>query len=240
MRDPVRAILDDPHRIRLVERSHVTSRRDFLKTLGATGAVLAGSDLIARSPRAVAARARAGLEVQGAGRHRARRSEDGGLQLRRHPLHARVNSGVNANGGNHGAGRRRRRVRRGRRRCAAEVAAAAAEAAAAFRRRAGGGSAAAAASAPDDRRGRLRRARDPQRRVGLRQQPDRHRGRDPPDHAHRGRSRQGERDREEDRRQARAGAGLPDLLGDADREGSRLDLRAKTSRTSCRRSSTPS
>ncbi len=51
-------------------------------------------------------------------------------------------------------------------------------------------------------RGRLRRARDPQRRVGLREQPDRHRGRDSPHHAHRGGSRQGQRHREEERRRS--------------------------------------
>ena len=52
----------------------------------------------------------------------------------------------------------------------------------------------------------LRRPRDPQRRLGLCQQPDRDRGRDPAHHAHRHGSRQGQRHRQEGRRQARAGA----------------------------------
>ena len=78
---------------------------------------------------------------------------------------------------------------------------------------------AAAAGAGAERRRRVRRPRDPQRRLGLCQQPDRHRGRDPPDHAHGDRSRQGQRDRQAVRRQARAGAGLHRVLGDADEEG---------------------
>ena len=82
--------------------------------------------------------------------------------------------------------------------------------------RGGGGSAAwrrRRADGPRPRRGRLRRPRDPQRRLGLRQQPDRHRGRDQAHHRHGDRSRQGERDRQEGRRQARAGAGLPASTG---------------------------
>ena len=49
-----------------------------------------------------------------------------------------------------------------------------------------------------------------------------------------------QRHRQEDRRQARARAGLPGLLGDAGREESRRRSRARPSRTSSRRSSTPS
>src|SRR5262249_514314 len=60
--------------------------------------------------------------------------------------------------------------------------------------------------------GGLGRPRDPQRRVGVCEQPDRHRGRDPPHHAHRRRHREGERGREESRRQARARSGLHGLL----------------------------
>ena len=104
----------------------------------------------------------------------------------------------------------------------------------------GGGAAAARARGGRPRRGRLRRPRHPQRRVGLREQPDRHRRRDPAHHAHRRRRRQGERGREEGRRQARAGAGLHRVLGDADAEGPDHGARRTTSRRSSRRWSTPS
>ena len=62
-------------------------RRDFVKTLGATGVALYASDLvgdlIAQSPKARVLR----VAVQGPVGHRARRSQAARLHLRRHPLH---------------------------------------------------------------------------------------------------------------------------------------------------------
>ena len=71
-----------------------------------------------------------------------------------------------------------------------------------------------------DRDLRLRRPRDSQRRLGLRQQPARHARRDQARHRHRHRRRARQRGREEARRAARAGAGLRRVLAGADREGS--------------------
>ena len=184
-----------------------------------------------RPARAVAERQPARVEVQGARRRRARRSEDGGLQLRRHPLHAQhVSSGVNASGGNRdrNAGdrrvrrrrrpRRRTRWRRRRRR----------------RRRRGGGDG-------RPRRGRLRRARDPQRRVGLRQQPDRHRGRDPPHHRASPPTspRRAPIAKKTDVKLAPVPA-YQDYWATPMQKDPDVDFAAKTSRRSCRRSSTPS
>ena len=64
------------------------TRRDFIKTAGAAGIIVAGSDLIADLLAQTPPGKRAGLEVQGAVRHRAEGSEDRRLQLCRHPLHA--------------------------------------------------------------------------------------------------------------------------------------------------------
>ena len=90
---------------------------------------------------------------------------------------------------------------------AAEVlAAAAAEASAAISAGVWRWVGAAAASARTIGRGRLRRAGDSQRHLGIRQQSYRHRGRDSADHPDGDRSREGERGCEENRRQARAGA----------------------------------
>ena len=62
---------------------------------------------------------------------------------------------------------------------------------------------------------RLRRPRDPQRRVGLCQQPVRHRGGDQEDHRAGDRSGQGQRGQQALRSQARAGRGVSGLLGGA-------------------------
>ena len=200
------------------------TRRDFLKYTGAAGLLLASSDLvgelIAQSPKGNPL----DVEVQGAGRHRARRSEAGRLQLRRHPLHAQRQQPASTRAAAATADAARRRVRRRRRRRR--------------RRRTRRRRRRARGAGGRPRRGRLRRARHSQRRLGLRQQPDRHRRRDQAHHAHRDRSRQGERDREEGRRQARAGAGLHRVLVDADEEGPGARSRRRTSRRACRRSST--
>ena len=174
-------------------------------------ACIASSDLvgelIAQSPKGNPL----DLDVQGARRHRARRSEDASAA----PTPTSASRAASAAASTPAAAAirdaRRRRLRRRRRGGA--------------RRRRGGGGGARAGGRP--RRGRLRRPRDPQRRLGLRQQPDRHRGRDPAHHADRRRGRQGERRREEDRRQARAGAGLHRVLGDAGEEGSRRRSRSE-------------
>ena len=72
---------------------------------------------------------------------------------------------------------------------------------------------AAAARRRRDRDLRVRRARHPQRRLGLRQQPDRHARGDHPHRQPRDGSGEGQRDREEGRRAPRAGAGLRHVLG---------------------------
>ena len=165
-------------------------RRDFVKTVAMSGMAIAASDLvgdlIAQSPQGQAAR----VEVQGTLRRRARRSEAPRLHLRRHPLHAphqlrrqchrRQRDDFEGFGGFGGGGGGGRGGRGGR---------------------GGGGGGGFGGSRRDGRprRGGIRRPRDPQRRLGLRQQPDRHRGRDPAHHAHGDRSRQGERHREDRR-----------------------------------------
>ncbi len=173
-------------------------RRDFVKTMAHVGRW--------RSPRAIviadlhrsdAAGQGARVEVQGSVGHRARRRRSGcgctyadirftrSTQQRRQRQRRQPRL--------RGLRRiRRRRARRRRRRRARR------RWRLRRRRRGGGGT----------RRGGLRRARDPQRRLGLREQPDRHRGRDPAHHAHGDRGRQGERDRQAGGRQARAGAGV--------------------------------
>ena len=162
-------------------------------------------------------------------------AKTGRLHLRRHPLHARDQQRRERERRQPRLRRprrlrRRRRARRRPRRRRRRT-----------RRRRFGGLAAAAADGPRPRRGRLRRARHPQRRLGLREQPDRHRGRDQAHHAHRDRGRQGERDREEGRREARAGAGLPPSTG---RRRSTKDpddgLAGREAGAACRRSSTSS
>ena len=98
----------------------------------------------------------------------------------------------------------------------------------------------AASAAPTNRRTRrrrLRRPRDSQRRLGIRQQPDRDRGRDPPHHPDGDRSRQGQRHRQEARRRL---APVRALYRYWARRCSRIRARCRrtTSRRWCRRSST--
>ena len=170
------------------------------------------ADLIAQSPKGRVLESK----FKGLVGHRADGSEAAGCTYADIRFTRNTNSGVNATGGNRDAAERGAAVVAAAAAAVAVAAAAAADAAAAF----GGGNAGDGRRQP--RSGRLRRARDSQRRLGIRQQPDRHRGRDPPHHARGQRSRQGERDREEGRRPARAGAGLHRVLGHADEEGPRV------------------
>ncbi len=154
-------------------------RRDFVKTLSATGVALYASDLvgdlIAQTPKAKVLES----TLQGALGHRAGRGQAPRLHVRRHPLHAQHQ-------------RQRRRPRPHRHRL--------------VRLRRG---------RPRGERG-LRRPRDPQRRVGLRQQPVRHRGRRSRRvTAQRHGSGQGQRREQAVRGEARAGAGVHGLLGGA-------------------------
>jgi hypothetical protein len=185
------------------------SRRDFLKYTGAASLVIASSDLvgelIAQSPKGNPLTS----SFKGLADPRARRSEARRLQLRRHPLHPqRQHSGQRQRLERSIGGRGRQRVRRVRGRGAADVAAVAADALAP-----------AAVRVP-----RLRRPRHSQRRLGLRQQPDRQRGRDQAHHQGRRRGRTGQRRRQESGREARAGTGVHRVLVVAAQEGARLGL----------------
>ena len=87
--------------------------------------------------------------------------------------------------------------------------------------------------------GGVRRSRDSQRRLGVRQQPDRDRRRDPADHEDGDGGGQGERDRQAHGRQAGSGARVP---GGTGRRRSRRILRRspkRNARPSSRPSSTP-
>ncbi len=172
-------------------------RRDFVKTVALSGMAVAASDLvgdlIAQTPQGKVLESK----FKGLSDIALLEAKTQGCTYADIRFTRNTNSGVNATGGNRefddfgggfgGRGRRARRpwwrTRRRRR----------------IRRRWRRGT---------ERRRWLRRARHPQRRLGLREQPDRHRGRDSAHHAHGDRSGQGERDRQAHGRQAGAGSGL--------------------------------
>ena len=182
------------------------TRRDFLKYTGAASLLLASSDLvgelIAQSPKGNPLTS----SFKGLADLALAEAKQAGCSYADVRFTRSVSSGVNANGGSDrntdggvggfggGRGGRRRRPRRRR-----------------ARRRPAG-------------RGRLRGPRHSQRRLGVREQPDRHRGRNPADRARRRRRRQSERGRQEGRRQAGAGCRLYRVLVDADAEGPGLGV----------------
>ena len=166
-------------------------RRDFVKTMAISGMAVAASDsigdLIAQTPQGKVLESKfkgladiALAEAKGAGCTYA------DIRFTRS-----TNNGVNASGGNRdfedSAGSA----------AAAAVAAVAADAGAVAAVSAASADSVAAAGARRSWRGRIRHPRDSQRRVGLREQPDRHRGRDPAHRPHGNRGRQGKRDRQE-------------------------------------------
>ena len=183
-------------------------RRDFVKTVALSGMAVAASDLvgdlIAQTPQGKVLESK----FKGLSDIALLEAKTQGCTYADIRFTRNTNSGVNATGGNRdfddfgggfggrGGGRGGRGRRTGRRR--------------GLRRRRRRGT---------ERRRGLRRARHPQRRLGLREQPDRHRGRDSAHHAHGYRSGQGERDRQAHGRQAGARAGVHRVLVERLQEG---------------------
>ena len=202
-------------------------RRDFVKTVALSGMAIAATDLvgdlIAQSTQGKPLESQfKGLADIALGRGEAQR-----LHLRRHPLHApdqlqrqrqrrqqrlRGLRRLWRRGGPRGARRRTGWTGRGRR----------------LRRR---------RRNRRPWRGGIRRARHPQRRLGIREQPDRHRGRNPADHPGRDGSRQGQRHRQGARRRARAGARLHRYWATPSREepGNAVARRQAGAGPACRR-----